>query len=77
MHITTDFQERDIVYGGDKNLDAALHELKELFPLAKSMGILSECPVGLIGDDIEAVSKKVAKNWVFPSCLCAVRDSGA
>ena len=24
------------------------------------MSILSECPVGLIGDDIEAVSKKAA-----------------
>jgi len=29
--------------------------LKELFPLARGIGILSECPVGLIGDDIEAV----------------------
>jgi nitrogenase molybdenum-iron protein alpha chain len=66
MHITTDFQEKDIVYGGDKNLDAALHELKELFPLAKSMGILSECPVGLIGDDIEAVSKKAEKKFSIP-----------
>jgi len=36
MHITTDFQEKDIVYGGDKHLDAALDELKGLFPLAKA-----------------------------------------
>lgn len=63
MHITTDFQERDIVYGGDKNLDAALSELKELFPLANGIGILSECPVGLIGDDIEAVAKKKSKEF--------------
>ena len=69
MHITTDFQEKDIVYGGDKNLDAALHELKELFPLAKSMGILSECPVGLIGDDIEAVSKGVKGIGYSYCCL--------
>jgi len=74
MHITTDFQEKDIVYGGDKNLDAALHELHDLFPLAKSFGILSECPVGLIGDDIEAVSKKVEKEFKMP--IVPVRCEG-
>lgn len=74
MHITTDFQENDIVYGGDKKLHAALHELKELFPLAKSIGILSECPVGLIGDDIEAVSKKAAKELGIP--IVPVRCEG-
>jgi len=74
MHITTDFQEKNIVYGGDKGLDAALHELKELFPLAKGIGILSECPVGLIGDDIEAVSKRVAKEFKYP--IVPVRCEG-
>lgn len=74
MHITTDFQEKDIVYGGDKNLHAALHELKQLFPLAKSMGILSECPVGLIGDDIEAVAKKASKELGIP--IVPVRCEG-
>jgi nitrogenase molybdenum-iron protein alpha chain len=74
MHITTDYQERDIVYGGDKNLYAALTELKELFPLAKSMGLLSECPVGLIGDDIEAVSKKVSAETGIP--IVPVRCEG-
>lgn len=66
MHFTTDYQERDIVYGGDKKLNAALYELKELFPLVKSIGIQSECPVGLIGDDIEAVAKKVSKEIGIP-----------
>lgn len=74
MHITTDYQERDIVYGGDKNLYVALQELKELFPLAKSMGLLSECPVGLIGDDIEAVSKKVSAEMGIP--IVPVRCEG-
>jgi len=74
MHITTDFQERDIVYGGDKNLDAALHELKELMPLARGIGILSECPVGLIGDDIESVAKKNAKEFGYP--IVPVRCEG-
>ena len=74
MHITTDFQEKDIVYGGDKHLDAALVELKELFPLAKGIGILSECPVGLIGDDIEAVAKKKVKEFEMP--IVPVRCEG-
>jgi nitrogenase molybdenum-iron protein alpha chain len=74
MHITTDFKEKDIVYGGDKGLYAALLELMGLFPLAKSMGILSECPVGLIGDDIEAVAKKVSVELAMP--IVPVRCEG-
>jgi nitrogenase molybdenum-iron protein alpha chain len=74
MHITTDFQEKDIVYGGDKGLDAALKEVKGLFPLGRGIGILSECPVGLIGDDIEAVSKRVAKEIGIP--IVPVRCEG-
>jgi nitrogenase molybdenum-iron protein alpha chain len=61
MQVTSDFQERDIVFGGDKKLDKIVDELKGLFPLAKGISIQSECPIGLIGDDIEAVSKKKAK----------------
>jgi nitrogenase molybdenum-iron protein alpha chain len=59
MDFTSDFQERDIVYGGDKKLEVLLREADELFPLNKGMSILSECPVGLIGDDINAVAKKM------------------
>lgn len=58
MQVTSDFQETDIVFGGDKKLEVICREIKEMFPLAKGISIQSECPVGLIGDDIEAVSKK-------------------
>ncbi len=61
MQFTSDFQERDVVFGGDKKLAKLLVEASELFPLAKGITIESECPVGLIGDDIEAVAKKAAK----------------
>ncbi|MCA1993531.1 MAG: nitrogenase molybdenum-iron protein alpha chain [Coleofasciculus sp. S288] len=61
MQFTTDFQEKDIVFGGDKKLDKALKEIEALFPLNQGITIESECPVGLIGDDIEAVSRKVSK----------------
>ncbi|MBI5326757.1 MAG: nitrogenase molybdenum-iron protein alpha chain, partial [Deltaproteobacteria bacterium] len=61
FQFTSDFQERDIVYGGDKRLEVILREIKSLFPLAKGISIHSECPIGLIGDDIEAVAKKMTK----------------
>ena len=55
LNFTSDFQERDIVFGGDKKLTKLIEEMEELFPLTKGISIQSECPVGLIGDDIEAV----------------------
>nr|Q02452.1 RecName: Full=Nitrogenase molybdenum-iron protein alpha chain; AltName: Full=Dinitrogenase; AltName: Full=Nitrogenase component I [Frankia alni]CAA40327.1 dinitrogenase reductase [Frankia sp.] len=57
MQITTDFQEKDIVFGGDPKLEQGLDEIVELFPLAKGISVQSECPIGLIGDDIEAVAR--------------------
>ncbi len=61
MNFTSDFQEKDIVFGGDKKLAKLITEIEGLFPLNKGISVQSECPIGLIGDDIEAVSKKAAK----------------
>ena len=61
MNFTSDFQEKDIVFGGDKKLSKLITEIEQLFPLHKGISVQSECPIGLIGDDIEAVSKKSAK----------------
>ena len=61
MCFTSDFQEKDIVFGGDKKLTKIMNEIEQLFPLHKGITVQSECPIGLIGDDIEAVSKKAAK----------------
>ncbi|MDP2963888.1 MAG: nitrogenase molybdenum-iron protein alpha chain [Sulfurimicrobium sp.] len=61
MQFTSDFQEKDIVFGGDKKLDKVMDEIESLFPLNNGISVQSECPIGLIGDDIEAVSKKKAK----------------
>jgi len=60
MDFTSDFQEKDIVFGGDKKLAKLIAETEALFPLSKGITVQSECPIGLIGDDIEAVSKKAA-----------------
>ena len=70
MQFTSDFQEKDIVYGGDKKLKTLLQEAVELFPLAKGISVLSECPVGLIGDDINSVAKQSAKELDIPIIPC-------
>ncbi|PIX55303.1 MAG: nitrogenase molybdenum-iron protein alpha chain [Zetaproteobacteria bacterium CG_4_9_14_3_um_filter_54_145] len=66
MNFTSDFQEKDIVFGGDKKLDKLIGEIDTLFPLNKGISVQSECPIGLIGDDIEAVSKKKSKEIEKP-----------
>jgi nitrogenase molybdenum-iron protein alpha chain len=61
MNFTTDFQEKDIVFGGDKKLAKVVDEIEGLFPLVKGHSVQSECPIGLIGDDIEAVARQKTK----------------
>ena len=70
MQFTSDFQEKDIVYGGDKKLKTLLAEAHDLFPLAKGISVLSECPVGLIGDDITQVAKTSSKELDLPIIPC-------
>ena len=60
MNFTSDFQEKDIVFGGDKKLTQLIQEVEQLFPLHNGISVQPECPIALIGDDIEAVSKKSA-----------------
>jgi nitrogenase molybdenum-iron protein alpha chain len=61
LQFTSDFQEKDIVFGGDKKLAKVIDEIQVLFPLNKGITIQSECPVGLIGDDIEGVARAKGK----------------
>lgn len=59
MSFTTDLQENEIIYGGEKKLYSALKELiAEYHPAAAF--VYSTCIVGLIGDDVEAVCSRVA-----------------
>lgn len=57
---TTDMQESDIVFGGEKKLKAAIDEAVELFH-PKAISISATCPVGLIGDDIHAIARDKSK----------------
>ncbi|WP_019178611.1 nitrogenase molybdenum-iron protein alpha chain [Methanomassiliicoccus luminyensis] len=57
---TTDMQESDIVFGGEKKLAAMIDEVVEMFH-PRAITISATCPVGLIGDDINAVAKEAQK----------------
>ena len=55
--MTTDMQEEDIVFGGEKKLAAAIREAYAMFK-PKAIAVYSTCPVGLIGDDVHSVCKR-------------------
>jgi nitrogenase molybdenum-iron protein alpha chain len=56
--LSTDMQEENIVFGGEKKLRAAVLEAFKLFK-PKAIAIFSTCPVGLIGDDVHAVAREM------------------
>ncbi|MCZ0861347.1 nitrogenase molybdenum-iron protein alpha chain [Methanocorpusculum sp. MG] len=53
---STDMQESDIVFGGEKKLAKLIDETVEIFH-PNAISIAATCPVGLIGDDISAVAR--------------------
>lgn len=53
---STDMQESDIVFGGEKKLARVIDEVLEVFK-PNAISITATCPVGLIGDDLNAVAK--------------------
>ena len=55
---STDMQEQDIIFGGEKKLTQAIQEAYDLFH-PKSIAVFATCPVGLIGDDIHTVTKQM------------------
>ncbi|HBF37778.1 MAG TPA: nitrogenase molybdenum-iron protein alpha chain [Firmicutes bacterium] len=55
---STDIQEDNIVFGGEKKLKDAIREAYEIFK-PKAIGIFSTCPVGLIGDDVHAAAREM------------------
>lgn len=59
LSFSTDMQERDVIFGGEKKLYRALVELIDRHAPATAF-VYSTCIVGIIGDDLEAVCRKVA-----------------
>ena len=62
---STDLQELDVIYGGEKKLEQALTTLIARHQ-PKAAFVYGTCIVGLIGDDIAAVCKRVAAATGIP-----------
>ncbi len=58
--MSTDMQEEQIIFGGEKKLTEAIREAYEEFK-PKAISVYATCPVGLIGDDIHTVCAKMKK----------------
>ena len=57
---STDLQEMEVIYGGEKKLRQALCELIDRYR-PKAAFVYSTCIVGVIGDDVNAVCRQVAR----------------
>jgi nitrogenase molybdenum-iron protein alpha chain len=55
---STDMQEKEIIFGGEKKLRQAIQEAYDNFK-PKAIAVFATCPVGLIGDDIHAVCREM------------------
>jgi nitrogenase molybdenum-cofactor synthesis protein NifE len=65
LSFSTDLQERDVIFGGEQKLYAALSELIDRHH-PKAAFVYSTCIVGIIGDDLAAVCRKVAAEKEIP-----------
>ncbi|MDY6903340.1 MAG: nitrogenase iron-molybdenum cofactor biosynthesis protein NifE [Thermodesulfobacteriota bacterium] len=65
MSFSTDLQENDIIFGGEKKLYNALTTLIEKHRPAAAF-VYATCIVGVIGDDIDAVCRQVARETGIP-----------
>ena len=65
LSFSTDLGEQEVIYGGEKKLYSALTELIATYK-PKAAFVYATCIIGLIGDDIQAVCRKVASETGIP-----------
>lgn len=65
LSFSTDLREMDVINGGEKKLYHSLIELIERYS-PKAAFVYATCIVGLIGDDVVAVCRKVEKEKGIP-----------
>jgi nitrogenase molybdenum-cofactor synthesis protein NifE len=65
LSFSTDLREKDVIFGGEPKLAQALRELIGHYR-PKAAFVYSTCIVGLIGDDVEAVCRRVALDTGIP-----------
>ncbi|KXS48848.1 nitrogenase molybdenum-iron protein alpha chain [Halanaerobium saccharolyticum] len=59
---STDMQDSDVVFGGERKLKEAIKEAVEIFNPSTIM-ITATCPVGLIGDDINSIARQAEEEY--------------
>ncbi len=57
---TTDLRAKHVIFGGEKKLEESLNELLDKYK-PQAAFVYSTCIVGVIGDDVEAICRKVSK----------------
>jgi len=65
LSFSTDMQEKDVIYGGEGKLYNAISELIDEYK-PNAAFIYSTCIIGVIGDDVDAICKKVEKEKGIP-----------
>lgn len=61
---STDLREKDVIFGGEKKLWAAIEELMaKASPRPVLIFIYATCIVGVIGDDVTAICKKAEEKY--------------
>jgi len=65
LSFSTDLRENEVIYGGEKKLYESLVELIDQYA-PKAAFVYSTCIVGLIGDDVDAVCARVAREKGIP-----------
>ena len=65
LSFSTDLREKDVIFGGEKRLYSAISELIDIHK-PKAAFIYSTCIIGIIGDDVNAVCKKVENEKGIP-----------
>ena len=59
LSFCTDLREKNVIFGGEKKLYSSLIELIDKYQ-PKAAFVYSTCIIGIIGDDVEAICKKVS-----------------
>ncbi len=73
LSFSTDLKEKDVIFGGEPKLYDSLIELIDAYN-PEAAFVYSTCIVGIIGDDVEAVCRNVAREKGIP--VLAVNSEG-
>lgn len=65
LSFSTDLKEQDIIHGAEKKLDHSARELVAKYK-PNAVFIYATCIVGIIGDDVDAVCKKLSTDLNLP-----------